>query len=197
MTSPQTPAGWYPDPGGGPQQRYWDGARWTEHYAAPAGGPAAYPGAMPPVAATTKPKPSPAPSIWWLMVPLALLALIGAAGPWVSASLGGETINDTNGLEGDGWFTVVALIGAVALLIVWRAFGERWSAITAAGVAALGALFPLIYMIDPSFGAEGFLVGQAEFSSGWGTYVAFVGCLALAALSAVLATRDRRANTPA
>jgi uncharacterized protein DUF2510 len=22
---------WYPDPGGGTQQRYWDGFRWTEH----------------------------------------------------------------------------------------------------------------------------------------------------------------------
>ncbi len=25
------PAGWYPDPGGGPALRYWDGGRWTEH----------------------------------------------------------------------------------------------------------------------------------------------------------------------
>jgi hypothetical protein len=24
-------AGWYPDPSGGPELRYWDGARWTEH----------------------------------------------------------------------------------------------------------------------------------------------------------------------
>lgn len=26
-------AGWYPDPQGAPQNRYWDGARWTEHTA--------------------------------------------------------------------------------------------------------------------------------------------------------------------
>ena len=30
---PQTPAGWYPDPTGQFEQRYWDGARWTEHVA--------------------------------------------------------------------------------------------------------------------------------------------------------------------
>lgn len=30
---PATPAGWYPDGAGG--QRYWDGASWTEHTAAP------------------------------------------------------------------------------------------------------------------------------------------------------------------
>jgi len=25
------PAGWYPDPTGQVEQRYWDGAQWTEH----------------------------------------------------------------------------------------------------------------------------------------------------------------------
>ena len=31
MTTPPTPAGWYPDPDGSGGQRYWDGSQWTEH----------------------------------------------------------------------------------------------------------------------------------------------------------------------
>lgn len=31
--TPQPPAGWYPDPTQPGQQRYWDGAQWTEHTA--------------------------------------------------------------------------------------------------------------------------------------------------------------------
>jgi len=31
MTTPSTPAGWYPDPDGSGGQRYWDGSIWTEH----------------------------------------------------------------------------------------------------------------------------------------------------------------------
>jgi Domain of unknown function (DUF4352)/Protein of unknown function (DUF2510) len=31
MTTPPTPAGWYPDPDGAGGQRYWNGSAWTEH----------------------------------------------------------------------------------------------------------------------------------------------------------------------
>jgi hypothetical protein len=36
MSQQQTPAGWYPDPSGSNNVRYWDGAQWTEHVGAPA-----------------------------------------------------------------------------------------------------------------------------------------------------------------
>ncbi|CAN5504302.1 hypothetical protein BH10ACT7_BH10ACT7_31130 [soil metagenome] len=34
-TPPNFPAAWYPDPAGGPRQRYWDGTQWTEHFHPP------------------------------------------------------------------------------------------------------------------------------------------------------------------
>jgi hypothetical protein len=42
MTTPTTPAGWYPDPEDASSLRYWDGDAWTEH-----GSPAAAPTATP------------------------------------------------------------------------------------------------------------------------------------------------------
>lgn len=40
MTDPTTPAaaipaGWYPDPAGGPRKRWWDGTKWTESFEQP------------------------------------------------------------------------------------------------------------------------------------------------------------------
>jgi hypothetical protein len=34
-TQRQVAAGWYPDPNGTPNQRWWDGTQWTNHYAPP------------------------------------------------------------------------------------------------------------------------------------------------------------------
>jgi hypothetical protein len=41
VTTPSTPAGWYPDPDGSGGQRYWDGSAWTEHRAPASPEPAA------------------------------------------------------------------------------------------------------------------------------------------------------------
>lgn len=51
--SPPPPPGWYADPHGGPNQRYWDGTQWTDHVQADAPPP---PGSAPPVAESASPK---------------------------------------------------------------------------------------------------------------------------------------------
>lgn len=47
VSQPPPPPGWYPDPGGGPGARWWDGQGWTEHVQqptppAPPAGPSLY-----------------------------------------------------------------------------------------------------------------------------------------------------------
>lgn len=38
MQTEQVPAGWYPDPAGSGHLRWWDGARWADHWAPAANG---------------------------------------------------------------------------------------------------------------------------------------------------------------
>jgi hypothetical protein len=194
MTSPQgtgsTPAGWYPDPGGSAQQRYWDGTQWTEHYAPAAGYPQQQPGYAQPKAPV-----GPAPSLWWAVPTLAVLTLIGCAGKWVAASFNGEEVKSETGLSGgDGFLTLVAVLIALGLMIGWRQNRSKGLAIGAAVLAAIAALFPLIYIIDPSSGAEAII--EPDWSRGWGLWPAFLGSLALSAVCAALATRREKPPVP-
>jgi hypothetical protein len=183
MTSPQ--AGWYPDPTGSGQQRYWDGAQWTNHYAPPA-----------PQYAQPAPKQpvGPAPNLWWAVPALALLILIGCAGKWVGAEFNGDEVKSETGLSGgDGWITLVFVVIALGLMIGWRQNGLKGLAIGAAVVAAIAAIFPLIYIIDPSAGASAII--QPDWTRGWGLWPAFLGSLALAAVCGVLAASRRSPST--
>jgi hypothetical protein len=66
--TPTTPAGWYPDPEGGPRARWWDGTQWTTDYQQPyAEGQAA---------ALTAPAGTPVYGPWiWLVVFLPYVSL--------------------------------------------------------------------------------------------------------------------------
>lgn len=62
-----TPAGWYPDPTGGQNQRWWDGTRWTDHVSDPSA----------PAAALTAPEGTVTNTPWiWLIVALPLLPIL-------------------------------------------------------------------------------------------------------------------------
>jgi hypothetical protein len=204
MTSPygtgQTPAGWYPDPSGSGQQRYWDGSQWTEYYApgaqsAPGGYPGYGYGPAPGYAQPAAPKPpvGPAPNLWWAVPALVVIAIIGAAGTWVTASISGEEVKSVTGLGGgDGFFTLIGALVALGLLIGWRGNRARGLAIGAAVAAAIGTLIPLIYVVDPSSGATVAFI-EPDWGRGWGLWLAFFGSLALTVVSIMLAAQRRDA----
>lgn len=75
MQSPITPPGWYDDGHG--QQRWWDGAQWTDRTAPLS---ATAPAPVPATAAATITRVSVAPLAWTLAVVMVLAAALGAAG---------------------------------------------------------------------------------------------------------------------
>lgn len=95
MTATQAP-GWYPDPAGGPAPRWWDGAQWTNHVAAPPppgrGGP--YPGGP-----NGQPRPTGPPPkqnrIWlWVVLGVGALFVLGLGGCAILLAAGGSAVDD-------------------------------------------------------------------------------------------------------
>jgi hypothetical protein len=71
-----TPAGWYPDPTGGQNQRWWDGSQWTDNVSNPYGA----------AAVLKAPEGTVTNTVWiWLIIVLPLLPLLGLLTiPWGS-----------------------------------------------------------------------------------------------------------------
>ena len=96
-TSDLRPAGWYPDPSGKHQHRWWDGARWTEQV-----GDAGAAGVDPPLPPAPPVSPSPAPrrSNNGAFVAVAVVIAVIAAVVAAFALLGGG--DDGPASEGGG-----------------------------------------------------------------------------------------------
>jgi hypothetical protein len=136
MTDTHTaPAGWYPQPDGSGGQRWWDGARWTEHtspLAAPAAAPTPTPAraaALPQYDARAQPRVragTPVDTPWiWLIVALPLLPLI----PLFLWDLDGYVLRSMTdpmaqlAIYLDPWYlTGIALGWAAYGVMVWFAY---------------------------------------------------------------------------
>jgi hypothetical protein len=115
----QVPAGWYADPEGSPSQRWWDGARWTEHLAPT---PRPYGEHLP---SSRVPDGTPVDTVWiWLVTVLPYLAMLPIFG-W---DIGGYMVRSaTNPLAQislifDPWYLASIALG-------WPAYGlSAWFA---------------------------------------------------------------------
>jgi hypothetical protein len=164
------PAGWYPVAAGSPQQRWWDGARWTEHVYGPTTStvqPAAAQAAVAqPTAVLRAPEGVKPGTVWfWLLAVgapvLTLLDLIPTS-IWLSQIIAGDTTSASGILAAEfnpayvlvlfsGWFIYAVCI--VFALLDWRElkahgvpkpFHWGWSFF----VIAIG--WPAVYVIGRS-----------------------------------------------
>jgi hypothetical protein len=109
--------------------------------------------------------------------------IVGSFGPWARA-----LFVTVSGVDGDGWFVILAAIGALAALYVGASRPQRrLAAIGACVVAGAAALGVVIYDAQDIFGDQGIseddLFGSADLvSPGWGIWMA-----GLASASLVLA----------
>jgi len=193
MTSPQTPAGWYPDPEGSGQQRYWDGGQWTQHYSGGGGAPQAY-GPGGPAATTSQAPAGPVPPVFWGLPLVLLLLLIGSIGPWATLDIEilGQSESETEGgLESDGVIILILTLISAALLAAWFFTRKIWAPIV---MAVLGALALLICIVDVADVNDKADTSLGDISVGWGLWlslIASIGLLALSVLLAVLSGRRR------
>lgn len=158
------PAGWYPEPSGAGGQRWWDGARWTEHAtAAPA---PVYPSA-PQYApygsarAATVAAGTPVDTLWiWLVVALPLVSILpffawDADGYMRRVMSPSATALDQLGPYTDPWYLTAVLLGWVVYgLTVWFAYLDT-AALARLGYTrrfhwAWAFLWSLVYVIGRS-----------------------------------------------
>ena len=102
MTTPQPPAGWYPDPQDASQQRYWDGNAWSGHTAPSAATMSAPSGEAPQGAAI----PAGAPA-WQMPVDGAGVPGVPGKKPWFKRR----------------WFLITAAV-VVVLIVLGVVFGS-------------------------------------------------------------------------
>lgn len=154
-------AGWYQDPDGA-GLRYWDGERWTEHRQAQQAIPA---------------PPRVIPGDFWLLLAAAAAVAIGSVGPWATNAL-----VTANGLDGDGWITLV--MAGICAAALYQAFNDdpirvSWAPVGAGIIAAGVGVYDAVQIEEKG---NTRLFGEAVdvANTGWGLYLVIAGGVAMA-----------------
>jgi len=120
FTPPPTPAGWYPDPDGGPHLRWFNGTQWTDQRQAPT---QQFAGPPPPVAISERRF-----TIHYGFVLLAVFSLLGTVIPsifWFASAASVDTGAGATQSEIDG---ATAATGILSLFGVgWLLWGGMWT----------------------------------------------------------------------
>ena len=135
--------------------------------------------------------------LWWIGVS-ALLICIGSVGPWAKV-----LFISANGLDGDGWITLIAGLAALAFFAVYVRSDRRprpaWPLVLiflAAGIAAAVGVYDwseIQNVIDDDVSEDNPFAGS--ISVGWGLVLVTVASFSLA-ISVVVAFL-RRGREPA
>jgi hypothetical protein len=205
-------AGWYPDPRGRHEHRYFDGTAWTDHVA-DGGRPS-----TDPVDAPAEPSRSAPASSGFGTTPFprrrptrpkrtitevgqystasrvavfagAALLVVGAFLPWVEASVGFLSVTN-NGIDGDGAFTLACGIGAGVLFWLVVSNAGRLITLLAGAFSLLVAIYDITDIngkADELSSASG--VFQVEASVGIGLWITAIAAIAVI-VGAVLAMRE-------
>lgn len=156
---PSVPAGWYVDPDDPRQQRYWDGARWSDQIA-------------------PRPEGQPDPPSRSTARTVSLLScvglVIGAWAPWATTVL-----VSASGTDGDGKYT--GLFGLIAGIVLFNYSGRRPGWLTAVGVFAILSLLVALDNISnvSSYTTNFFGEDVHVVSVGWGLWLTALSSLTL------------------
>lgn len=175
----QIPAGWYPVSGSSDDERYHDGADWTDQFRSGGDGdPLATP-----FAAFADEK-----NRWLAAIPApALAVIIGSVGPWavLKTSVGNVSVA---GVDMSGSVAVLLVMASAGALAFGALRGNRPARISGIAGFVLVALLGLYELanLDSQVTDSGF----ASASAGWGLWLALLGSIAGVAVGLRLARFD-------
>jgi lysylphosphatidylglycerol synthetase-like protein (DUF2156 family) len=198
------PAGWYPDPNGGPSQVYWDGQQWNANVAESAAHEPAAAGAYPPAGAdglaSARGMASRLPTAGWVLLGGLLVTIIASFLPFFTLSVKGLDISESVGMRG-AFRVIVFLLVAVGVGLLVPMFSgkpldSRRLIGTTVAAALLIGLGILAYVVNSKpEGLEN--VAGLEVSPAFGFYLYFIGVIAATAGVVMLWMQRNKAPGPA